>query len=308
MRVMYVGEKLTRNDEALGTKFSGPQGWLLRNLLKKAGLHNIYLTNVLNFYIPTVDQLLVRQGITPAYKRGLFLPTSIQDNLQRLQAEVDREKPDVIIASGALPLWYFCGHTNIKEARGYFTKDGILPTYSIQSVLAQYNLHPVFYLDLCKASKGVRHVRTEVITRPTLQIICDFTKEVKGKLLAADIETADGLITEISFAASPKEAIVIPFLLRPDKNYWKTFEEEKQAWKLVKHLCETHPIIGQNFAYDIKYLAKVGIAPNWVGDTMLLHHAIYPELEKSLRFLASIYADRVMWKQMRKEVTRKKGD
>jgi hypothetical protein len=35
-------------------------------------------------------------------------------------------------------------------------------------------------------------------------------------------------------------------------------------------------------------------------DTMLLHHAMQPEMEKGLGFLASVYTDEASWKFMRK--------
>ena len=38
---------------------------------------------------------------------------------------------------------------------------------------------------------------------------------------------------------------------------------------------------------------------NFVDDTMLLHHALQPESEKSLAFLGSLYTDESAWKLMR---------
>jgi hypothetical protein len=35
-------------------------------------------------------------------------------------------------------------------------------------------------------------------------------------------------------------------------------------------------------------------------DTMLLHHALYPEMPKSLGFLGSIYTEEASWKLLRK--------
>ena len=38
--------------------------------------------------------------------------------------------------------------------------------------------------------------------------------------------------------------------------------------------------------------------PSWTDDTMILHHALQPEMEKGLGFLASIYTDEGQWKRM----------
>ncbi|RMD52343.1 hypothetical protein D6827_00160, partial [Candidatus Parcubacteria bacterium] len=123
-------------------------------------------------------------------------------------------------------------------------------------------------------------------------------------------------ITEIGFAsADGKYAMVIPFVryTNEDKNYWATLEEEKEAWEIVKILLDTKPVIGQNFQYDMGFLWRyMGIAPkSFLGDTMLLHHTLYPELKKSLGFLGSLYTNEPAWKFMRKDAktkTAKKED
>ena len=59
---------------------------------------------------------------------------------------------------------------------------------------------------------------------------------------------------------------------------------------------------GQNFSYDVQYLWRLGIpVPNWGDDTMIIHHAMQPEMEKGLGFLASIYTDELAWKFMHKK-------
>jgi hypothetical protein len=44
------------------------------------------------------------------------------------------------------------------------------------------------------------------------------------------------------------------------------------------------------------------------ADTMLLHHAMYPELPKSLGFLGSIYTNESAWKLMRQDSEELKRD
>jgi hypothetical protein len=57
---------------------------------------------------------------------------------------------------------------------------------------------------------------------------------------------------------------------------------------------------------------KVGLFPhNYVEDTMLIQHALYPELPKSLGFLGSIHTNDVAWKELRprgKEATQSKKE
>ena len=105
----------------------------------------------------------------------------------------------------------------------------------------------------------------------------------------------------IGFAPSIDEALCIPFLdprKRPSQNYWETLEEELEAWGLVKQICESDiPKLGQNGLYDIQYLFRYGIkVSRYLHDTMILHHAMYPELEKGLGFMGSVYTDEAPWK------------
>ena len=84
-----------------------------------------------------------------------------------------------------------------------------------------------------------------------------------------------------------------------------------EAWRFVRHVCETFPVFGQNFSYDLQYLYYfMGIrCLNIPDDTMILHHSMYPEMEKSLGFLASIYTNEPSWKFMRTDnATLKKED
>jgi DNA polymerase I-like protein with 3'-5' exonuclease and polymerase domains len=57
----------------------------------------------------------------------------------------------------------------------------------------------------------------------------------------------------------------------------------------------------QNGLYDLQYIYQMGIRPrNCTEDTMLMHHALYPEMKKGLEFLGSVYTNEASWKLMRK--------
>ncbi len=53
---------------------------------------------------------------------------------------------------------------------------------------------------------------------------------------------------------------------------------------------------------------RYGIAVPVTDDTMLLHHALQPEMEKGLSFLGTIYTSEASWKMMRKKDTVKRED
>jgi DNA polymerase I-like protein with 3'-5' exonuclease and polymerase domains len=113
------------------------------------------------------------------------------------------------------------------------------------------------------------------------------------------------MITCVGFAPSPDRAIVIPFYdeEKPDGNYWPTPREEYNAWQFVRRCLRAGKRLGgQNFQYDMQYLwRQMGIkSPDFADDTMLMHHALQPEMQKGLGFLASVYTDELAWKFMHK--------
>jgi hypothetical protein len=66
-------------------------------------------------------------------------------------------------------------------------------------------------------------------------------------------------------------------------------------------LGSDQPKVAQNGLYDLSFLWRsYGITVRaFQHDTMLLHHALQPESEKSLGFLGSIYTGEASWKLMR---------
>jgi len=58
------------------------------------------------------------------------------------------------------------------------------------------------------------------------------------------------------------------------------------------------PKVFQNGIFDISFFLRLGIVPRaCTDDTMLRHHAMFPELPKALGFLGSIYTEDISWKQ-----------
>lgn len=193
---------------------------------------------------------------------------------------------------------------------GFYCK--VLPTYHPSAVLRQWAWRPIVIADLMKAA---REAQFPDIRRPERQILVDPTQaemlaweqetyRLGPASLSPDIETEAGQIRMIGFSRSKSEALVIPFWDRrkPGYNYWATHAEERVAFdcmeRLLRYDCSK---IGQNFIYDLQYLTKYGVRPTrCTEDTMLLHHSMFPELQKGLGFLGSVYTNESSWKLLRK--------
>ena len=176
-------------------------------------------------------------------------------------------------------------------------------------MLRQWAWRPIVLADLIKCSREAQFpeiIRPErqVLTNPTLDEIAEWFSR-PAEMYSCDIETGARQIKCIGFARSKSDSIVIPFvdLQKPGGNYWATIEDEIKAWKLVRDALEGPiPKLGQNFMYDLQYLYRAGIRPrNCLHDTMLLHHSLFPEMQKGLGFMGSIYTNEAAWKLMRYE-------
>jgi uracil-DNA glycosylase len=185
----------------------------------------------------------------------------------------------------------------------------ILPTFHPAAILRSWELRPIVLADILKASRQsqfpeIRRPSRKVLINPSLECIRTWTNEAlsTATLLACDVETRRGQITEIGFAKSPSEALVVPFIRGEREHYWSTPAEEIQAHIEVRRLLDSPiPKVFQNGLYDVQYIWKtLGLPPrNFLHDTMLKHHAEFPELQKGLGFLGSIYTDEPAWKLMR---------
>ena len=332
--IMIVGEYWNEAEELQGKPFAGPSAGVLHGILQQTGINpgDCYFTNVFNLR-PKSNRFeslcgTKAEGISNyrAFAKGKYIHERYQPELDRLQEEIDRVKPNVIIALGNLALWALCKKSGIKRYRGapLLTHDDaykVIPTWPPMSVMRQWELRVVTLADMDKARREstfpeLHRPRRYVYLEPNLQDIEDFWhKHLKDDaFLSCDIETKSKTITEIGFSTSDgRYAIVIPFWSRlaNDGNYWASLTEERKAWKWVRYILAQKPVIGQNLAYDMNYLWRtVGIpCPLFVGDTMILHHSLQPEMEKSLGFLGSIYTNENSWKFMRSDHdTFKKGD
>lgn len=327
---MFVGEAWGEIEEQQHQPFVGSSGWVLDGMLSQVGLHrrDCYLTNVFNLRPKPSNDVknlcgTKAEGIPglPALTKGKFVLRKYQPELDRLFREINQVNPNVIVALGATAAWALLHSTGIKAIRGSiaFTHPDlplgrpykVLPTYHPAAVARQWTDRPVAIADLDKAKReserpDFQRPKREFWIYPTLQDLelYERTYIAPATQLSADIETWQNQITCIGFAPSPGSGVVIPFVseAKPGKNYWQTIDEELVAWSFVRRWLAIKPTLFQNGMYDIQFLWRSYRIPVPLAaeDTMLLHHAFQPEMEKGLGFLASIYTDEQSWKFMRK--------
>ncbi len=259
---------------------------------------------------------------------GPYVRAEFGPELDRLGDELELHNPNVVVALGNVALWALTGRSGIGSIRGttissILTVSGfkVLPTYHPAAVLRNWDLRPIVIADLMKAKREsaygeIRRPQREIWIEPGLADIRTFANLIKTecRLLSVDIETAGDRITCIGFAISQHLAIVIPF--DDDRastgSYWDSVQDERACWAIIREILEdaTIPKLFQNGAYDIAFLWR-SMRVKVLGaeeDTMLLQHALQPEMLKSLGFLGSIYSDEASWKGMRKTKTTKRDE
>jgi uracil-DNA glycosylase len=331
-KIAFVGDFPSDHDLLKGKPFMGADGRTLDQILRVAGLAGeggmvearsaFLVTNVFDTAIP--DEAFAPaterkkwtdypEHLTPIRGSGYLRPEYLS-HLDRLTSQLQAARSNLIVPLGAVALWSLTGVSDISLARGAVGSatqiaSGVklLPTYHPRHVAQDHRLFHVAVLDFVKAAaqaefSEVRLVKRKIHIRPTVADLARWEERLfAADSLAVDIETAKQQITCIGFAPSPAESFVIPFAdyERASNSYWSTAQDEACAWDTVRRLVESDiPKIMQNGLYDAYYLIRqAGIYPkNYSEDTRLMHHALYPELPKSLAFMGATYAQQGPWK------------
>ena len=339
-RIAFVGEAPSDEENNKGIPLIGPSGKVFNAMLRTAGLNReeYMVTNVFDEQLPDNEVAAWCMPLKEARERGCtdlppigeagFLRPEYRWHLDRLRKELLDVQPNVIVPLGGTALWALTGATGISAQRGSIQAATrilpgakLVPTFHPAFIIKQWKLFHVVVGDFHKAEAEARRgpkiilPHRELFIEPTLEEFRAYVPMLlSSELLSVDIETGWGQITCIGFAPDTDHAICIPFVdtRNASRSYWKDPEEEIQAWGIVKQIMESPtPKLGQNFAgYDAYwFLKQMGIAPrNLLHDTRLLHHALYPELPKTLAFMGASYTQQGSWKDWAYRKGDKKDD
>lgn len=323
----FVGEAPGEEEVLYGKPFVGAAGRMFNALLRTAGIdrEDCLITNVFDERLPNNDvaawtvprghpDLGDGGGLAPI--AGGFLHPSHHHHLARLSEELAKWSPTVIVPLGGTALWALTGSASISAMRGtpsvatlLAPGTKLLPTFHPMMVQHQFKMYTVVVKDLIRAQtealRGPTLVtpKRSILIDPCLSELREYVPALLASpLLSIDIETGWGQITSIGFAPDTEHAIVVPFVdkRQPDRSYWRTASDEERAWGYCRTILESDaPKVGQNFAqYDAFWFLekyRIGVR-NLMHDTRLLHHALYPELPKTLLFMGNSYTSQGSWK------------
>ena len=142
--------------------------------------------------------------------------------------------------------------------------------------------------------KPTLHEAEEVIYPEVDDVVKDLT-ETKGKDLFFDVETASDLtLTCFGYGWNSRVAVCVPMYEIPRQAYYYGGKGTARILRALAVAFRDNTVVIHNALFDLFVMAyKYGIpAPRKVYDTMLAHHRLYPEVEKSLGHCISLYTDR----------------
>lgn len=342
-RVAFVGDIPDKQDYASGMVFVGYPGKLLNEILNRAGISRTFIEDYqsgvgysyqIASYVYTTT--LLKQQIS-----GVENDEDFQDYfyehppkarrpkaaLSALWAELKFELEalphcNVIVALGDHALQALTGKLGVVNWRGSVLESTLLPGKKVipmihpAKVMREYSWKALCVLDakrVVKQSTFPEIIRpaTDFILAPSITQVEEFVEVdiARAEKLAFDIETRRDHISCFGIAVNGVRSICIPFI-SGNGNYWATDAEEARAWRAISKVMGSEiPKIAQNVQFDASYMAWHGCpVRNIFWDTMLAQSTLYPELEKSLAVLCSIYTEHPYYKAEGRAALRVKSE
>ena len=312
-KVWIVGEALGREEEAdarerekvglKGRPFVGGAGHLLTAALSQANIAReaCRVTNVVRVRPPNNE-------LGRLHELGL----TIKEFIPLLKDDLERGKPNVVVALGGAALEALTSLKGIMSWRGSIVPSSLVPGLKVipsvhpAAILRQYKWRPLLVMDLKKVRRQSEFPEIRLLKR-TFLVVGNYTEFeamfqylIEQKRIAFDIEVGiDGSMSCLGLSNDPAIAFCIPFR-RAYLNYWAE-GEEFQIWRRLRELFQMEKRwVAQNALFDMRWLVpKVGYFEVWM-DTMWAHQTMYAEIAKGLDMLASLYTDEPYYKDERK--------
>ena len=332
-QLAWVGEAPGAEEVAEGRPFIGASGRLLRRWAKAAGLNldehlitNVFGLHPYNNYLPLffAKELEARRiAKTTGWKpdsewhwgaQGYVRPELIPE-LYRLREELQIAQPNMVVALGGAALWALTGKEKITTyqgtaipARPFFGSLKVVgtfhPAYILRGGSRDLPLIQAALMKVASEQHSKEIVRTErtLILRPTLQDVRDFFANdiaaIRGTAIpmSTDIETSTKrrIIKSVGLGTGSRRAMCIPF-----DGYWN-IEEELEVKALIKGALGDPTLVKLfHFAcYDVFWFEHDWGMPvrGRIEDTLVLSHALQPEMPKKLGTLGAMWTNELPWK------------
>lgn len=300
--IAIVGEFPDSKDEALQKPFAGGNGFMLKEILAGVGINvaTCYFTHVLKERPWNNDKTLFLQ----VDKKSVKESDSYKIYREYLREELEMIKPNVVVAVGDFATYTLTGMISAKKYRGSVLECILVPGLKVIPILdpkivfAKYIWKSYIQFDMRRVQKeseypDIRRTQREYHLRPTFIQAMQYIKQCQSlDVVAFDIEVMNGEMSCISLAKSFQESMTIPFIAGGENCF--TPDQELELMVEIGKILENPNIIslGQNVVFDATFLyRRYGIKSRNLHDTMVAMAICFPEFDKDLGFITSIYTD-----------------
>lgn len=305
--ICIIGEAPGELEAAIKRPFVGHAGKLLDQCLASAGVLRsaCRIENVFQFRPPS-------NNITPYLSfslKGVRESEEYKGQRAALKEALQACSASVFVPLGNTALYSLTGKTSITKWRGSLLESILLPgrkcVPSIHPAAALRNYLDRFLIahDLVVAKEESVFPEYSVpqrvlITYPSFNECLEYIERCRqAPLVAFDIEVMNEEVSCISFALAGDDAICIPFTTKGQLYF--TPPQERTIWRHITDLLEDETVrkLGQNLAFDTCFLyRKLGIRVRPIDDTMVGQAIAFPDFDKGLGFITSMYTRQPYYK------------
>jgi len=309
-RIVILGDCPGNEEEAAGKPFIGTSGQELARMLREVGLNkdDCYLTyackyrppgNKIDDWCHTKKSIGMRTAFIPI--GGRWTHPLVDESFKELETELAAlPNVQIIIGMGNLALFSQTGERGVTNWRGSEMlnrqKIPFVPTLHPSTIMRNWAARPYVIHDLKnrvvkRLENGFERPHWNFNIAPTIVEVLDCLNNLKGDI-ALDVETLGGHIVCLGVAWSERDAMCIPF--QDASGVTWGHDEWKEIIAAVDNLQKNNRcwIVGQNWNYDAQYFAEdFNIRTMADFDTLIAQSVLFPGVERSLGFLASMYCD-----------------
>ena len=280
-KMWFIGEAPGEQEEKHGRPFIGGAGGVLEGVFHQTGIKRseVFIDNVIQRR-PTKNDFSIFYT-----DKGRNHPTQeLLEASQRIRDDINKWKPNIVVALGNEALRAITGKNQITHWRGSllsFNGIKVMPALHPAMVMRQYEYRPMLVMDITKAKQESisplfpKPYQDNFKINPSYKEVIDTLEFLETQeYVAFDIETGGEQIICLGFGWSIQDSICIPFFY--GNNSWWNSEEELVIVKAIRKLFHSKKVkfIAQNAQFDMIYLGdKLGVeVDNLWMDTMVAFH------------------------------------
>jgi uracil-DNA glycosylase family 4 len=288
-KVMVIGEAPGRQEDERARPFIGQSGQLIRTELGRAGIDDVYITNVVKCRPP--------DNRTPTAGEAKICKAYLDEEIRRVA-------PEFVVTLGALASKTVLKKSKITQAHGQLVA---MPTYTGMPVfhpayaLRDISKLPAIKNDLARLKREIDGTQTEQTVewaKLTRKNFFQFWTEFEeADEFSFDVETSSlnwfdpNQKIRLLGIGLPKRSWVIP-LDMPNSVYYGRPKAQRRLVRLLVALAEGKTAIAWNGKFDNHWLfAKYGMRFHLDFDGMLAHHLIDENQAHDLEYVARIELD-----------------